>query len=87
MAEELDSRFDIEGIYACRNDFTEELLWKSMAYNATYMKLINDRFLNKMPASSIRQLLMGFYTESSQIHLRPLTKMQQDVARQLKILK
>ncbi len=78
--------FKIKELYKCHTDMAEELVWKGRAYDATHIRFL-EKMLQSVPYYVLRRILYEFYMEPSQIHLRPLTKMQQDIARQLKLIK
>lgn len=78
--------FHISELYASLTDVAGELIWKACAWNKSYLSqlLFKNKSLDK---NLLNRVLYGFYTEEKDILKRPLTKFQQDIARQLGILK
>lgn len=77
--------FHTQGLYVNFNDEAEELLWKCKIYNKTYNELLIHQFTKLFPNKrhDIHRFLFGFYDKVSAIHKRPLTKMKQDIFKQL----
>ena len=84
-----ETRFHISDIYKSFKDEAEEILWKAKtitpSYTANLIASFRSVFKN-LDEKEIRYLY-GFYDKEKDIHKRPLTKMKQDIAKQLKILK
>lgn len=78
--------FHTTKLYEGFRDTAEELVWRSKINNEAYMKQLVERFARLFPnhREEITRFLYGFYSKESDIHKRPLTKLQQDIARQLK---
>ncbi|WP_047414682.1 HNH endonuclease domain-containing protein [Cellulophaga sp. Hel_I_12] len=83
-----NDQFDIEGIYSTQKDLAEELILKALIYNKNYLESLRNSFKklypNKIPMAE--RLLVGNYTNSKDIHKRPMSKFTQDIARQLKLI-
>jgi len=79
--------FKIEATYSALKDVVEELVWKHKVYNPTYLKSLGNAFSKKFNYSGFSRFILGNYEHSSEIHKRPLTKLTQDIAKQLGILK
>lgn len=84
-----DNRLHIEARYAEHNDFTEEIVWKSKIYNASMIQsLRNSGFSTLIPKQmDLERFILGTYTDSDEIHKRPLTKLAIDLAKQLGLWK
>jgi hypothetical protein len=80
-----DNSFNISGLYATQKDVAEELLWKSQAYSSARIKELAK--ITKLPIPIVQRMVIGTYTNNEDIHKRPLTKMIQDISRQLKLIK
>ncbi|MDY0142024.1 MAG: hypothetical protein RBR97_09030 [Bacteroidales bacterium] len=80
--------FQIQGIYDTQKDVAEELILKADAYSETYKKNLSEIF-NELfqDVTIVDRLLIGNYDKPEDIHKRPLAKFQQDIARQLKLIK
>lgn len=77
--------FNIKGIYATQKDVAEELLLKYIAYNKTQIDDLSE--LLSLPPDIISRIVIGNYIDRESIHKRPLAKFQQDIARQLGLIK
>ena len=95
MRDDMEERLHIEERYKEHNDVTEEIFWKAKVYNPSFLASLH-RGLN--PGESARmgvslpicrgdiyRFILGTYEMPEQIYLRPLSKMIQDVAKELKI--
>lgn len=80
--------FHTDKYYRLFRDVAEELVWKSKTRNDTYKKQLIERYKKLFPRkeTDIYRFLYGFYTSPKDIHRRPLTKLQQDIAKQLGII-
>jgi len=80
--------FDINTLYQAHTDIAEELIWKSQIYNHV---IINDykRLFRQLGFrdSDFMRFIIGNYDLTDDIHKRPLSKLTQDIAKQLKIIK
>ena len=80
--------FHTEKYYGAFREVAEELIWKSKTRNAVYKRQLIDSFLKLFPRKhvDVDRFLYGFYFDPKDIHRRPLTKLQQDIAKQLNII-
>lgn len=84
---DFDEVFHITGIYKTQVDIVEELIIKSQIYNPSYINLLKNNFSKLGLASELyKRILVGNYTESKDIHKRPMSKFMQDIARDLGII-
>ncbi|WP_286733048.1 MULTISPECIES: HNH endonuclease [Sphingobacterium] len=81
-----DRLFKIQSTYDTLKDVAEELIWKSKIYNSSYLKSLEDGFDRKFLTGNFYRFLLGNYDRPSDIHKRPLSKMIQDIAKQLGII-
>lgn len=84
-----ENRFHISDIYKSFKDEAEEIVWKAKTINSSYAANLKASFqsvFKNLGENEIR-FLYGFYEKTKDVHKRPLTKMKQDIAKQLKILK
>ena len=79
--------FRINGLYGEHKDVAEELMWKKYTYNKALVQSLKDAFGSKANITEldVKRLVMGYYMDENDVYKRPLSKMVQDVARQLHI--
>lgn len=67
----------------------EQIVWRRKINNSFFNDQLVKQFQKLFPGKSaeINRFLYGFYTDERDIHKQPLTKLKQDVARQLKLIK
>ena len=85
---ELYDKIGVRKRYAKLNDEAEEMIWKAKIYNESYFKQLNTA-LERAPINTktnLFRLLYGIYDGEENVYSRPLTKMKQDIAKQLKLL-
>lgn len=79
--------FHTEDLYKTYNDELEELVWKYKSFNSAFYEQLIPRFVKLFPSHATRndiiRFLYGFYAKAKDVHKRPLTKVKQDVAKQL----
>lgn len=78
--------FKIQATYDVLKDAVEEIIWKSKIYNGSYLKSLSNSFERKFLPGNFHRFLLGNYDRPQDIHKRPLSKMTQDIARQLGII-
>lgn len=88
---ELSDLYDKIGVrkrYSKLNDEAEEMIWKAKIYNESYFEQLNKAYgVNYIKSrSNLFRFLYGVYAEEENVYTRPLTKMKQDIAKQLKML-
>lgn len=89
LVENHEKHFHISEIYKSFKDEAEEIIWKAKTITPSYAASLKASFqsvFKNLGENEIRYLY-GFYNKEKDIHKRPLTKMKQDIAKQLKILK
>ncbi len=80
-------RFQTREVYQEHREEAEEVIWKKYIYTATYVDSLHVAFKNTFidKSGELKRLLLGTYPNPEDVYKRPLTKMVQDVAKQLKI--
>lgn len=82
-----EEKFKTREVYQEHREEAEEVIWKKYIYTNTYVdslqKAFNTKFLDRK--GELKRLLLGTYPDKKDVYKRPLTKMIQDVAKQLKI--
>lgn len=89
LRENHEQIFCIDDIYKLLNDEAEEIIWKAKIYNKSFVGQLQNWFKNKFTKKSEKDLfrfVFGFYPNIDDIHKRPLTKMKQDIAKQLELV-
>lgn len=81
--------FHVSRLYENFKDEAEELLWKQKTNNKVFIQQLQKSFTKLFPnhVHNFHRFLYGLYELEKDIHRKPLTKMQQDIARQLGIIK
>lgn len=79
--------FHITRLYNAHKDVAEELIWKQKIYNNVIRDIYKQQFeaLGFTDAQFTR-FILGNYAQLEEVHKRPLSKMTQDIAKQLKII-
>lgn len=79
--------FHISKLAANYNDTIEEIIWKYRMYNKAGRKALYDSFSQLLPKTTVfNRFILGNYDQERDILKRPLAKLVQDVAKQLKII-
>lgn len=82
-----EKNFHITELYETHKDVVEELIWKAKIYNKSYKDSLKQSFNNLFPNNTdFNRLILGNYTKPNQIHKRPLALLEQNIARQLKLI-
>lgn len=86
LRNDADKRFGIEGIYNEHLDVVEEMMWRAQFYNNVIVSSMTWIYEKRRPMIDIPRFKLGTYAELDEVHKRPLTKMMQDVGKQLEII-
>lgn len=88
FADDYDRVFHIRKIYTAHIDEVEEILWKSRIYNDSYREQLRQSFSKLFAHESDKflRLYYGFLIKESDILKRPLSKMKQDIAKQIGLI-
>lgn len=82
-----NSLFHIDHLYSTHKDVVAEILWKSRIYNESYRLQLSESFAKAFAGTNVafdfERMYKGYYTQPSDIHKRPLTKMLQDIGEEL----
>ena len=83
LRENHEKCFHITPLYSAFKDVTEEIIWKRKAWDKTYMKMMKNQYNGMTITPSLqKRIIFGFLENETDIHLRPLTKLQQDLYNQ-----
>lgn len=86
LRNDANEKFGIEGIYNEHLDVVEEMMWRAQFYNNVIVGSMTWIFKKRRPMIDIPRFKLGTYAELDEVHKRPLTKMMQDVGKQLEII-
>lgn len=80
--------FQIDSLYTEYRGVAEEVVWKAKIYNSAYRNQLSNSFKKIFPyeLKDFPRFLLGNYTCVEDIHKRPLTKLMQDIAREMGLL-
>lgn len=83
-----EDKFHISELYSMQRDVAEEIIWKAKIYNDSYKQNLLESFSKLFSNSTdFNRLLLGNYDQIHHCHKRPLAKLMQDIAKQLKLIK
>lgn len=79
--------FKIDALYAEHKDVVEEVVWKKYVYSDAYCESLHSAFKAwiKKDDPDVVRLMMGNYMNKNEVYKRPLSKLMQDIAKQLHI--
>lgn len=82
-----EKTFHINGRYHEHNDYLEEIIWKSQVYNPSGLKALEQVLGDTLPkyVDPLR-FILGNYIAPEDTHKRPLSKLTQDIAKQLGLI-
>lgn len=84
----MDNLFHISFQYQAHKDVVEELVWKKKIYNKTIQEIYKESFKGLgFNAVDFNRFILGNYGKEEDILKRPLSKLMQDVAKHLGIIK
>ena len=93
MCKDTNEKLHINIRYQEHVDVAEEVIWKARAYNASYSKAMQDAFIEEgnttglnLKVDELNRFILGTYTNTEDIHKRPLTAFMQSIGRQLGLI-
>ncbi|QOW10112.1 hypothetical protein Q73A0000_06940 [Kaistella flava (ex Peng et al. 2021)] len=82
-----ENLFHISKLYNQHKDIVEEIIWKSKIYNKSYKDSLSDSFTSLFPnTSNFNRFILGNYDSPNDTHKRPMSKLIQDIAKQLGLI-
>lgn len=83
LRENHEKCFHITPLYSAFKDVAEDIIWKRKAWDKAYMNMMERQYdgMNITPSLQ-KRIIFGFLEDEMDIHLRPLTKLQQDLYNQ-----
>ena len=80
--------FKLEGFYEKHKDHVFELIIKSkLKYSEKYREYLKSLIGHSFCSEDIDKMIIGNYSRVSEIHKRPLAKLYQDIAKELKLIR
>ncbi len=86
LRNDAEQKFGIEGIYNEHIDVIEEMMWRAKFYDNVIVGSMTWFYGKRNPVVDVARFKLGTYAGEDEIHKRPLTKMMQDVGKQLGII-
>lgn len=88
LKQNMDDLFHISLQYQAHTDVVEELVWKKEIYNKTIQDIYKDSFKELgFKETDFNRFVLGNYDKEEDILKRPLSKLTQDIANHLGIIK
>lgn len=88
LKENMDKLFHISTQYQAHKDIVEEIVWKKQIYNKALFDIYSKSFKDLgFRQSDFNRFIISNYDKEEDILKRPLSKMVQDIAKQLDIIK
>lgn len=82
ICEAMDNKLHITSIYQEHKDVVEESIWKKYAYNGNNIEALKASFAGtklNLTDENVKRFVLGTYSESKDIHKRPLSRLMQDI--------
>lgn len=87
LRNDYNKTFNIQGIYDTQKDIVEEIARKVKVYTKEFKDDLVLQFPQLFPTTDmLDRLILGNYTKENEVHMRPLAKFTQDIAKQLGLI-
>lgn len=86
LRNDMEQKFGIEGMYNEHIDIIEEMMWRAKFYDNVIVGTMTWLYGKRNSIVDVARFKLGTYADENEIHKRPLTKMMQDVGKQLGII-
>jgi hypothetical protein len=87
LKDDQEKHFHISKLYETQTDLAEEIIWRSKIYSESYQETLKKSFAKlSLKQSDFKRFIIGNYYKQEDIHKRPMSKLVQDIARQLKLI-
>lgn len=83
---EYDKNFHISKLYSNFRSEVEDVIWRSRIYSPKMIEAMLDSGVYKLKPDEVNRFIIGNYDREEDVLKRPLSKLIQDVARQLKLI-
>lgn len=81
VVNDTEEKLHLSDRYKEHLDVVEEILWKKQIYNKSFLQQLKKSKV-LVHQTNVNRFIIGTYAEPINIHLRPLTKMVQDIAKE-----
>ena len=81
-----DEDFHIQELYNNFKTEVEDIIWRSKIYNANMIEAMRQSGVYEIKPHDVNRFIIGNYDREEDIMKRPLTKLTQDIARQLGLI-
>lgn len=87
LRNDYNKTFNIQGIYNTQKDIVEEIAYKVKVYTPAFKHDLVQHFQTLFPNTDmLDRLILGNYTKENEVHMRPMAKFSQDIAKQLGLI-
>lgn len=83
LAKSHNEQFSIDKTYEMLKDVAEETIWRCQAYDVTYINMFKRNFGRLYSEESMMRFLYGVYPGQENVHRRPLSKLIQDIIKDM----
>lgn len=87
ICETMDNKLHITSIYQEHKDVVEETIWRKYAYNRKNIEALKASFAGtkfNLTDEDVKRFVLGTYSESKDIHKRPLSRLILDINKKLR---
>ena len=81
VVNDTEEKLHLSDRYKEHLDVVEEILWKKQIYNKSFLQQLKKSKV-LVHQTNVNRFIIGTYAEPINVHLRPLTKMVQDIAKE-----
>lgn len=87
VRDDMEKKLHITDIYSEHIDEVEELVWRSLFGRNAFVKALNNSKLGiKLSSRDVDRFILGTYSDPEDVHKRPLTKLKQDLGKELRLI-
>lgn len=87
VRDDMEKKLHITDIYSEHIDEIEELVWRSLFGRNAFVKALNKSKLGiKLSSRDVDRFILGTYSDPEDVHKRPLTKLKQDLGKELRLI-
>lgn len=86
VPQDYDDYFHITKLYNNFKPEVEDVIWRKRIYNVDMLKAMQQSGVYTLKPNDVNRFIIGNYDRPDDILRRPLAKLIQDIARQLKLI-